>query len=104
MDVPAIDVVFRHPQTARPLDARGLSEIGMTGVGAALVRSTTSPASMSANYRPRSTRCCRPVNRVLVIIGMFAIEEVGIGQTEIDEAAEKPLGLNDRSFCVRRYQ
>jgi hypothetical protein len=85
MDAPAIEVVFRHPQTARPLDARGVSEIGMTGVGAALGERGLQRHGQAC---PRTTDHVRQgavglVSRVLVIIGMFAIEEGGIGQTEI---------------------
>lgn len=38
MDVPAIDIIWTHaPDPQAPMGARGIGEIGITGVGAAIV-------------------------------------------------------------------
>ena len=58
LDVPEIDVIWTDiPDPHTPLGARGIGEIGITGVGGrrSPTRSSTPPASASATCRSRST-------------------------------------------------
>jgi len=61
-DVPDIDVVFvGEPDPLTPLGAKGVGEIGLVGVAAAIANAVHhAPVAASAHFRSPSTACCDP--------------------------------------------